>query len=141
MTDKNIFIFVLFVMALGSINCLWGYDFPPLHDSKCGFTREKSLNCAIKYGDANDDNKLTPTELQHALDTLIPSYLNNRLFRWISGLSVEQVLKDCDYNKDGVLTPRDWELSKKTCMPTQENLCTFKWFCDYAAKQKNKKIK
>jgi len=107
-----------------------------LHDTKCGFTRENSLECAIRYGDENKDGKLTPKELQHTLDTLIPKYLNNPFFKWISGLKVEQVLKDCDYNKDGVITPRDWELSKKTCMPTQKNLCTFKWFCDYASKNK-----
>ena len=116
--------------------------FPSISDNKCKFTRSDALTCAIKYGDLNNDQRLTQNEVKHALDTLIPSYLNNVAFRWISGLSPAGVMKDCDYNKDGVITPRDWELDgkqeKPKCMPTQENLCTFKWFCDYANNNKKK---
>jgi len=101
---------------------------PPDNDSTCKFTRSDALACALKYGDIDNDGKLSKPEVERLFKKLIPDYL--KLPAWLEGDGADRTMKDCDYNQDGVLTPRDWELSVKTCMPKQKDLCKFKWFCD-----------
>jgi len=125
---------VLIFLLVSVAGCFASW-FPPTHDKNCGFTRDDALQCALKYGDINHDQRLTVNELDRALDVLVPGYIRH-LPAFLTGIDAARVLRDCDYDKDGALTPHDWEMSQKTCMPKQENLCQFKWFCDYA-KSKN----
>ena len=120
------------IICIVSAQCLsW---FPPLYTSRCDFTRSDALACVLKYGDLNHDDRLTPKEIGHALDVLVPGWIKK--LSWFTGVTVKQTMKDCDFNKDGVITPSDWSLDgkqkKPTCMPKQSNLCTFQWFCQHA---------
>jgi len=129
----KIFLFII-VFTVSTTHCLsW---FPPLWDTKCGFTRSDALACVLKYGDINNDEKLTPKEIGRALDKLVPGWIKE--LSWFTHVTVKQTMKDCDYNKDGVITPSDWDMDgkqeKPKCIPTKKHLCTFEWFCKNAKK-------
>ena len=108
------------------------FDFPPLTDTNCSFSRHDAYICLKTYVDIDKSNSIDKSELNAVLEKYFPK----KVVQWVLSRGIGWIFDVCDYNQDGVLSPRDYKLTEKTCMVEQNHLCTIEWFCNKAREHK-----
>lgn len=107
------------------------------HCDGVAFSRADVMACMLDATDTNHDGRITPAEMQAAVDTYLWWYE-----RWLVKLvgGVADVLRDCDTDGDGVVTYSDMLHSEVTCLPLTDadgneldGMCKVKtYLCDRA---------
>lgn len=100
---------------IGSTNCVGGDDF--------------ILDCLRHFFDPNDDDILTPAEI----DAGLPALNDTQTAHLVDGVTSAEFLTYCDIDEDGNLTMDDWNHVNRTvntpCLNDQLQKEVFCWVC------------
>jgi len=78
----------------------------------CSISRWEALECASKYGDADNDGSLSPCEIQSLKSGVLDPL--EQFLAWF--YSMKKIMSDCDWDGDGKISRADLQCNTHTCL-------------------------
>lgn len=98
----------------------------------CKYSRDAAVVCAKKYGDKNNDGKLSYNEIDNLRESTL--YWYEKLASFAIGKTTARVMRDCDFDRDGEISKLDFEQSYDTCLKDCGSVTDFfHYVCDRQA--------